>query len=132
MTYATREIETSDPIGRLVRVFDLASTHVSRARAALRAGDMRTKGEQVHRLSRCLQLLQTSLDMDQGAEVAGGLDRIYSYLMARLAQGHLRNDDEVFAEIGKHLAELGSAWREVLERRPAAPAARPAETVVAT
>lgn len=126
-TYQARDIEVADPLRLVVWVLDLASLHLSRARAALAAGDAAGKGQQISRVSRCIHLLQSNLDMEQGQDVAQNLDRIYTYLQTRLMEGHLRNDDATLGEIAGHLTELGSAWREISARQghSAAPTPQP-------
>jgi flagellar protein FliS len=111
--YLEQEIRTADPVSLIVIVFEVALAQVARARAALAASDFAAKGMAVDRLTRCLGVLQGSLDMERGGEAASNFDRVYGYLLARVVQAHARNDDDAFAEIGKHLGELASAWREV-------------------
>jgi flagellar protein FliS len=111
-TYQQHDIETADPLSLIVRVFNLGSLHVARARAALASGDIAAKGRAVHHVSRCLTLLQGTLKMDEGGEVARNLDRLYTYLNLRLSEAHINNDDDAFAEIAGHLTELGAAWRQ--------------------
>lgn len=113
-TYQSRDIETADPISRVVRVFELASTHLTRARVALRNQDPAAKGKAIQKVSACLHVLQTSLDMERGEAVSRNLDRIYSYYQVRLTEAHLRNDDTLLEEIGNGLTELVSAWRQAL------------------
>ncbi len=114
--YETQEIETADPLRRIVRVYELACLHGRRARAALQRGDAAAKGRAVHRLSRCLGLLREVLDFKRGGEVARQLDRVYEYLQFRLAQAHLRNDAAAFEEILAHLTSLAQAWQEAASR----------------
>jgi flagellar protein FliS len=117
MAYQRRDIETADPLSLIVRVLDLAAQHLARARAALAANDLSAKGELIHKTCRCLDTLQASLDMDQGAEVAQNLDRLYGYMQRRLSEGHLQNDDSILGEVANHVGELASAWREVAGRK---------------
>lgn len=131
LAYLEQEVLASDPLGLIARVFELASQQVVRARSAMAARDIAAKGQAVWQVSRCLSMLQCSLNMEQGGAVAANLDRIYNYLLRRLTHAHLQNDDATFAEIGRHLAELGSAWREAARRAPAAQpasASQPART----
>ncbi|HEU4402082.1 MAG TPA: flagellar export chaperone FliS [Candidatus Polarisedimenticolia bacterium] len=119
--YLEQEILTADKMGLVVRVFDIGLQQVARARAALSTRDLAAKGTAVRQASRCLALLQSTLNMKEGGEVAVNLDRLYTYLLRRLTEGHLRNDDEAFAEIAAHLSELGAAWREAASRGAADP-----------
>ena len=116
-TYQTRDIETADPLGLVVRVFEEASRNLAQARAALSTKNLAVKGDKIDRVCLCLGLLQNALDMKQGEGVAHNLDRLYTYLQRRLTEGHLQNDDEALGEVAAHLTELSSAWREAARRQ---------------
>ena len=121
--YLEQDIRTADPVTLVSRVFEIALLHVARARTALASRQMAAKGTAVQRVVRCLTLLEASLDVERGGEVAANMDRLYAYLMRRITEGHLRNDDAAFAEVATHLGELGAAWREAAARRLSAAAA---------
>jgi flagellar protein FliS len=116
-TYLEQDIRTSNPLALVARVLELAVQHVNRARAALAIRDLVVKGREVHDASRCVSLLQCNLDMEKGGDVARNMDRLYAYLLRRLTDGHLRNDDGAFQEVARHLTELAGAWREVSSRK---------------
>jgi flagellar protein FliS len=116
-TYQTQDIETADPVGLVVRVFEEASRNLAQARAALKAEKTAAKGERIHRVCLCLGVLQSALDMKRGDEVARNLDRLYTYLQRRLTEGHLQNDDGALEEVANHLTELGAAWRQAARHR---------------
>ncbi len=116
-TYRQQDIQSADPVQLIVHILELGSLHAVHARAAMVSGDLSAKGRSVHQLSRCIALLQDNLDMDRGGEPARNMDRLYAYLLRRLSEGHLRNDQGALSEIAGHLSELGSAWREAAKRR---------------
>ncbi len=109
--YLEQEILSEGPVARIARVYDMARHEVTRARASLTAGDLASKGRAVTRACRCIALLQASIDREQDGEVGANLDRLYTYLLARLSEGHVNNEGEKFDEVAGHLAELGAAWR---------------------
>ena len=111
--YVEQEIRSADPVALIANVLEVAVRQAAAARNALAAKDWAAKGVAVDKLTRCIGTLQASLDMERGGDVAKNFDRVYSYLLARLLHAHSRNDDAAFAEIGKHLGELASAWRSV-------------------
>jgi flagellar protein FliS len=115
--YQQQDIQTADPLTLVVRVYELGCLHAARTRAALAESDPAAKGRAVHQLSRCLSHLQGSLDMERGGDVARNLDRLYTYLHAKLNEGHLNDDDGAFEEVARHLNELRSAWVEALQRQ---------------
>jgi flagellar secretion chaperone FliS len=115
-SYLEEDIRTADPLRLIVHALELAVKHAARARAALAAGDYAQKGQAVDRLCGCLGVLQGGLDMERGGEVAKNLDRLYSYLLVRLCEGHLRNDAAALEEVSRHLEDMAQTWREVAAR----------------
>ncbi len=124
--YQEQDIRTADPMTLVARVFEIALVQVARARAALASGQIAAKGVAVQRIVRCLGVLQASLDLDRGGEVAKNLDRLYDYLVRRASEGHRRNDDAAFAEVARHLGELAAAWREAAQHQASAPTSQAA------
>jgi len=120
-TYLEHDVRSADSLRLVVHALDLAVSHAARARGALGAGDMAQKGLAVNRLCGCLGLLQSSLDMERGGEVARNLDRLYAYLLRRVGEGHRRNDAAALVEVARHLEELAATWRTAAERRTAEP-----------
>jgi flagellar protein FliS len=118
-TYLEQEILSESPLARVARVYEMALQQVSVARSSLASGALARKGQAIGRAADCITLLQSSLNMSRGGEVSRNLDRIYSYLLRRIGEGHLRNDDSALGEVAEHLRELGSAWREVARRADA-------------
>lgn len=115
-SYARQDIVSSAPLGLVARLYELTIVELARARAALAARNWAAKGAAVRRVGEYLSLLQCSLSREEGGEVAANLDRLYTYMLVRLSEAHVNNDDGGFDEIGRHLTELGAAWRQAAER----------------
>jgi flagellar protein FliS len=115
--YVEQDIRTADPLSLVVRVYEITTGAVARARAAAAAGDAARKGRAVNRAARGLGLLRESLDMEAGGPIALNLDRVYEYLQRRLTLAHARNDLQAFDEISRLLGELSGAWRQAANRR---------------
>jgi flagellar protein FliS len=124
-SYQRQEILSESPVALVARLYDMAQLEVSRARAALVKEDWAAKGVAVHRATNCLSLLQCSLNLERGGEVAANLDRILAYLVRRLSEAHVQRDERIFSEITDHLKELASAWREIAQRPEASDAESP-------
>jgi len=69
-----------------------------------------------------LESLRTSLDMERGGEVAGNLNRLYTYMEARLTEANLGNDTAVLDELSGLNEILRGAWSSI----PAEARQRPA------
>ena len=114
--YTDNSIRYDGPLGLIARVYQIATHEARKAQQAVECRDFRAKADANHRLLRCLDLLQSHLDMERGGDVALNLDRIYGYLIRVASLGNIDNDASRYAEVAKHLAELGSAWAEVARR----------------
>lgn len=131
-TYLEQEIRSESPLALVARLYDMAGLEIARARAAIAEQNWQQKGMAVRKAGRCISLLQCTLNREKGKEVAANLDRIYSYLLRRISEGHVSNDLEIFSEIARHLSELGSAWREAANREVTPAVAAPVVTPPAT
>jgi flagellar protein FliS len=57
--------------------------------------------------------LSSSLNMEEGGEIAGNLRRLYDYVLDRLLAANTNNDPALFDEAEKILDMLRSAWKEI-------------------
>jgi flagellar protein FliS len=67
-------------------------------------------------LSRALAIvgeLRASLDLERGGEIAANLDRLYGFVIERLAEASLHPRNEPVEEALRVLEPLGEAWREI-------------------
>ena len=61
-----------------------------------------------------------SLDEEKGGDLAGRLGSLYDYMVLRLLQANLKNDDKALEEVAGLISELHSAWREISPAKQAA------------
>ena len=64
--------------------------------------------------------LKASLDEEKGGDLAGRLGSLYDYMVLRLLQANLKNDDKALEEVAGLISELHSAWREISPAKQAA------------
>ena len=114
--YTNNSIKSEGPLALIARVYQIAAQSARKAQRAIEQRDFRAKADSTNRLLRCLDLLQSHLDMEHGGEVAANLDRVYAYLIRVTSLGNVDNDAGRYAEVAKHLTELGEAWSEVARR----------------
>ena len=55
------------------------------------------------RASRAIELLQSTLNMEEGGEIARNLDRLYTYFQFTLTEAHMNNDVPRFFQLSRHL-----------------------------
>lgn len=61
--------------------------------------------------------LSSTLNMDQGGQLAHTLRRLYSYMDDRLTESNLRKTPEGIRDTISRLTVLRDAWQEMLQRR---------------
>lgn len=113
--YATVGVETgvgaADPHKLITMLFDGAILSLSKADAALKAGNVADKGEAI---SKAIQIidggLKASLDQSAGGELAGRLAALYDYMNERLLYANLNNNPAAIGEVSSLLAGLREAW----------------------
>lgn len=64
--------------------------------------------------------LQSSLNREEGGEMAHNLDSLYHYMVRRLSEANLHNDAAILDEVSSLLLEIKSAWDAMPEevKRP--------------
>lgn len=113
--YVHDQVHSESALARIARIYELAVVDITRARMALRRGDSVARGTAINRAMRCIAVLQSALNKEDGGDVAVNLDRIYAYAVRRLSEGHAHGDDGALEEICRHFSELGSAWRQAAD-----------------
>jgi flagellar protein FliS len=91
-------------------LFDGLVEAIGKARYAMEAGDLETKGRAIGQASRILEEgLKAALNPAAG-EIAANLFNLYSYVIRRLMEAHLRNDVHALDECRELLEPVREAW----------------------
>jgi flagellar protein FliS len=113
-------------------VVKLYQTLRMRMQAAIEEINEGNVGKKAEHLSRALAIvleLQSSLDMEQGGEIAVNLNDLYGYLVSDLMMANLKNDAQKIADGLKVVEPLLEAWTEIAKGKKHA--AGPADDSVA-
>jgi len=111
-------VVTADPHKLILMLFDGALVAIGQANAAMRAGDLRVKGESVSKAIQIVeQGLKASLDEkaggEAGAELARQLRSLYDYISERLLFASIRNQPAGLEEAARLLGQLRDAWEQI-------------------
>ena len=110
--YRRTEAQSASPMQLVVMLYDGALRFLSEAQAAQAAGDMPRRAHALRRVGAILAECHSTLDLEKGGAVAAELDRLYSYLSARLLDVNLKKDPTAIDEIHRLLTPLRTAWAE--------------------
>jgi flagellar protein FliS len=124
--YRAAQVETRSPIELVVMLYDGALRFIAEADAAVARGDAPAKRNAISRTLAIVSELQSTLNMEQGGQIAESLDSLYTYVNRRLLDASVNNDAAALQECGKLLSTLRDAWAHI-----AAPAPHSTGAVVA-
>lgn len=127
--YRRTEAQSASPMQLVVMLYDGALRFLTEAHAAQACGNLRNRAHALQRVAAIIAECQSTLDLERGGEVAVELDRLYSYMSARLLDITVHRDATAIDEIHKLLSTLRAAWAEAAagvatDTDPAAPAAQ--------
>jgi len=126
-TYQGNQVEGAGPLGLVLLTYDALYKSLGRARMAATNGDFLFEGQQTGRALEALVELSTSLNMEDGGEVAANLSRLYYYMNERLVSEMCSGSVAALDEVMDLTQTLRDAWKS-LEDRQRMPVSRPKVT----
>lgn len=117
-SYARVGLETSvgaaSPHQLIVLLFDGASTAISQAKLHLERGAIADRGMATSKAINIVQNgLQTSLNMEEGGEIAANLHSLYDFIIRTLLTANLRADVKEYDTAARLLNDLREAWAAI-------------------
>jgi len=116
--YLDTQIRTASPVALVAQLYDAALRHVEAARRHHEGGCVRERGEAISRALAIVGELRSSLDFENGADLARRLEELYVYASERLFEANRRDATAELDAAVAVLAPLRDAWHE-LAARPA-------------
>jgi flagellar secretion chaperone FliS len=118
--------EDATPHGLVSLLFDATRIAVHDAHVQMKLNQIAAKGAAIGKAVELIDSgLKASLDLERGGKIAEQLHSLYEYMVERLTLANLRNDPAHLDEVGRLLAEIQGAWRQI-GPQPAAPKSGPA------
>ena len=118
-SYKTISLETAPPGQLVLMLFDGAIKFLERAKLGFGIEDPVEMNETVHnnitRAQDIINELNSTLNMDQGGEVAVVLRDLYVYLDNRLFESNIRKESQGVQEVIDRLGTVQAGWSEMLE-----------------
>jgi flagellar secretion chaperone FliS len=124
LSYREAAVEGASPVRLVALLYEQALEDLRRARAAMDRGDIEARTREINHAIKVIGHLQSSLDMNQGGEVARNLERFYDSVRAALVEAQFKQSATALEHQISHLTLVHEAWCEV-ERANAGPAIIP-------
>jgi flagellar protein FliS len=94
-------------------LYDGALTSIVQARDAATARDLAAKGRAMSRGFAIVGHLQSTLNMEEGREIAEQLDRLYLFVTDKLIEFNVHGRIEALDEASRVLTTLRDAWSTI-------------------
>ena len=101
---------TGDRLQLILRMMNGAMDRIVTARGHMSRHEVAPKGEAIGKAIGLIDGLRTSLDKERGGELANNLESLYDYMMRRLVEANLKNDERRLDEVAGLLDEVRSGW----------------------
>ncbi len=111
--YLKLQVEVASPVERVVMLYDRAILLLKDALEALEEEDILRKANSIARADKIIRVLDASLDMENGGELAQNLRNFYNYLLDILIVANGKNDKELLSTAIEMLETVKSAWEKI-------------------
>ncbi|EJO91446.1 MULTISPECIES: flagellar export chaperone FliS [Pseudomonadaceae] len=90
-------------------------SRIAQARGAMEREQTALKGELIGKSIAIIAGLRESLDHQQGGELAGNLDSLYEYMIARLTEANVSNEPAILEEVSELLRNVKQGWDAIAQ-----------------
>ena len=117
---------------QIVMLYDGILKCLADARSAIEENRIADRFNAIKKASDIVNGLNSSLDFENGGDVASMLDRFYNYVFFRLQRACIESSVEIVDELNANVTEMRNAWAAVSAQseaaRPTLP--RPQDVVI--
>ena len=108
-------IEDASPHRLIQLMMERALAKIGLARSQLNDGNIAEKGSNISDAISIINGLQASLNHKADKRMSENFDALYAYMMRRLLEANLRNDESILDEVSGLLRELKEAWDAIAD-----------------
>ncbi|HEX3132273.1 MAG TPA: flagellar export chaperone FliS [Planctomycetota bacterium] len=111
--YRSAEIETISQKDLIVRLYQGAEKFLEAGRQAMELHQLETAMVQCRRAKEIFIELMSTLNFEQGGELAKQLKDLYAFFIVQITEANLRKKPEQIAAIQPIIATLREGWQQV-------------------
>ncbi len=108
--YLEAQVMSADPVELICLLYDRAVDRVREARCRLASREIAERAAAIGDVISIVGELSASLDHSAGGAISANLAQLYSYMITRLTEGNIKQQDAPFAEVENLLLTLAEAW----------------------
>ncbi|MEW6322982.1 MAG: flagellar export chaperone FliS [Acidobacteriota bacterium] len=114
--YQQTHVQSRSPLELVVMLYDGALRFIGDAKAAIGRKDLGAKREAISRALAIISELQSTLNVQDGGEIATSLDGIYGYINQQLIEANIQGTTAPLDESERLLGTLRGAWADIASR----------------
>ena len=111
--YKQQSILTATPGQLVVMLYDGCVRFLQQGALAMRDGNLAEAGTRLSRAEAIIDELLSTLDMEQGGQIAQNLEGIYVFCKRLLLEARAENDADKVDLVRGYLADLRESWAHV-------------------
>jgi flagellar protein FliS len=111
--YLESRVLSANPVELVNVLYQACLQAVRDARHHLEQGDIGERSRAINKACEIVMELNSSLDRAQGGEIAQRLTQLYEYMLNRLLEANMQQQDAPLSEVLSLLATLAEAWEGV-------------------
>ncbi len=111
--YRGNQVDGAGPLGLIILTYDVLYKSLGRARMGIMNADYESEGLQTGLALEALMELTTSLNMEDGGEVAADLAKLYAYMIDRLSGAICSGSTDAVDEVMSLVQTLHEGWKEL-------------------
>jgi flagellar secretion chaperone FliS len=109
-TYRQTQVQSRTPLELVVMLYDGALKFLHQAREAIERGDIAARRDASSRAITIISELQSTLNMEQGGDLAQRLDELYIYVNGRIIAAAAENSVAPIDDATRVLNVLRESW----------------------
>lgn len=106
-------VSGADPRGLIRLLLAGAIERIAAARVALMNSNTALAGNKIGNAAAIVNELRSSLDHQQGGDIAASLDSLYDYILRRLLHANRHRDQDALLEAMDLVSQVHNAWIEM-------------------
>lgn len=122
--YQEMGIRTAGKFELVLILYRGAAHQIKMAKNHFAQGKLEARVLSINKAISMIDELRSTLDLENGKDIAASLDRLYDYMTWRLSQANIEKDEKALDDVLKVLQILQSAWEEASAKLSAAPQER--------
>lgn len=108
-------IEDASPHRLIQLMMERALAKIGLAGTQMKEGKVAEKGNNISAAISIINGLQASLNHDADQRMSENFDALYAYMMRRLLEANLKNDQSILDEVSGLLRDLKEAWDAIAD-----------------